>query len=51
MPIEQVGFFPELHDVELDPSSHRDVLRPVARPDVERIVAYLEAGVGLAGVG
>lgn len=51
MPFKWVGFFRELADDEPGLPSLRDAVRPVAHPDAERIVAYLKAGVGLAGVG
>jgi hypothetical protein len=51
MSFKRVGFFRELYDDEPDLPSLREAIRPVAHPDAERIVAYLKAGVGLAGVG
>ena len=46
-----VGFFRELYDYERDAPSLRDAVRASAHPDEPRIVGYLKAGVGLAGVG
>jgi hypothetical protein len=51
MAFKWVGFFSELYDDEPAAPLLRDAVRSVARPDEARIVAYLKAGVGLAGVG
>jgi hypothetical protein len=51
MAFKWVGFYRELYDDETDAPSLRDAVRPTAHPDEPRIVAYLNAGVGLAGVG
>jgi hypothetical protein len=51
MAFKRVGFFRELYDDEPDSPSIRDAVRPTAHPEEARIVAYLKAGIGLAGVG
>jgi hypothetical protein len=51
MAFKRVGFFRELYDDEPDAPSIREAVRATAHPDESRIVAYLKAGVGLAGVG
>src|SRR5262249_8277732 len=51
MGFKWVGFYRELYDDEPGAPSIRDAVRPTAATDEARIVAYLKAGVGLAGVG
>jgi hypothetical protein len=51
MAFKWVGFYRELFDNEPGAPSLREAVRPNAHPEEERIVAYLKAGVGLAGVG
>ena len=51
MVFKRVGFFSELYDDEPQFPSIRDAVRSSAHPDEDRIVAYLKAGLGLAGVG
>jgi hypothetical protein len=51
MAFKRVDFFRELYDDEPGLPSLRDAVRTTAHPDEAHIVAYLKAGVGLAGVG
>jgi hypothetical protein len=51
MAFKRFGFFRELYDDDPADPSLRDAVRPTAHADGSRIVAYLEAGIGLAGVG
>jgi hypothetical protein len=51
MAFKHVGFFRELYDDEPRLPSIREAIRPSPHPDEARIIAYLKAGVGLAGVG
>jgi hypothetical protein len=51
MALRRVGFFRELDDGEPTSPSIHDAVRSGPHPEAERIVAYLKAGIGLAGVG
>lgn len=51
MALKSVGFFREQYRDERDLPSIHDAVRSEPHPDAERIVAYLEAGIGIAGVG
>jgi len=51
MAFKRVGFFRELYDNKSSLPSLRDGVRSSAHSDAARIVSYLKAGVGLAGVG
>jgi hypothetical protein len=51
MPFKRVGFYRELYRDSPHLPSIRDAVRPSPHPNADNIVAYLEAGIGLAGVG
>ena len=51
MAFREAGFFRELYDDDPELPSIRHAVRTAPHPEAVRITAYLEQGVGIAGVG